>query len=340
MHASFKRNSSLRVYIIALASDKDHHSYHHSERLLKSEDIEDMSNLIAQVFQAAKYIQPIHFFLAITTNILNIRILCSRALRFSPCTHYFLAYAIFSILYTCVLCSSQMSRGFSFNWANGKVTCKVEFYILFLLPFQANLMLILSSFDRYCSSSQSRLLNSASTIKKARIFIVSGTLLCVVYISPILVIYEWNAVTNVCLPKSSTLINIYIFSQIVVYYILEPILLLLFGLLTISNIHRQRTVVVPLATTRRARRTEGQLARMLLLQVGVHLIFALPYGVTYCMSSFFPSTQTPTVIGVRSALVMWQQCDYFISFFLYILSGRVYREQLIQILRSIKCSEQ
>jgi hypothetical protein len=58
------------------------------------------------------------------------------------------------------------------------------------------------------------------------------------------------------------------------------------------------------------------------------------------MSSFFPSTQTPTVIGVRSALVMWQQCDYFISFFLYILSGRVYREQLIQILRSIKCSEQ
>ena len=296
-----------------------------------------MSDLLAQVRYVGIYIQPIQFFLAITTNILNICILCSRTLRLSPCTHYFLAYAVFSIIYTCVLCPIQILRAFSIDWVIGTASCKIQFYILYAIPFQANLMLIFSSLDRYCSSSHSRLLNSMSTIRKARLFIVIGTLLCVVYISPMLAIYQWDTLTNTCMPISSTLINIYVFSQIVLYYILEPLLLLIFGLLTISNIHRQRTLVIPLPMARRGRRTEGQLTRMLLVQVGVHLIFAVPYGVTYCMNSFDVSTQTSTVTAVRLIFVMWQQCDYFVSFFLYVLSGIVYRKQFIKILKAIKC---
>jgi len=111
--------------------------------------------------------------------------------------------------------------------------------------------------------------------------------------------------------------------------------MLIFGLLTIHKIRQQSTRAIPLTGYMRGRRTEGQLARMLILQIVVHLILVLPYGVTYSMNAFDPSTYTPTVIAIRLAFVTWQQCDYFVSFFLYILSGNVYRRELIRILRSV-----
>ena len=127
-----------------------------------------MSKLLEHVLLANIYLQPVQFFIAIAVNILNIRVLCSRALRSSPCAHYFLAYAIFSIIYTCLACPTQFLRGFYIDWANEKLGCKLHAYILFVFPVQGNVMLILASFDRYCSSSQSRQLHSKSTIRTAR----------------------------------------------------------------------------------------------------------------------------------------------------------------------------
>jgi hypothetical protein len=86
----------------------------------------------------------------------------------------------------------------------------------------------------------------------------------------------------------------------------------------------------------RGRRTEGQLARMLILQVSVHLVLTTPFGVTYTMNALIPSTRTPDILAIRYILVIWQQCDYFLSFFLYVFSGRVYRKQLLRILKFIK----
>ncbi|CAF0925108.1 unnamed protein product [Adineta steineri] len=237
-----------------------------------------MSKLLDQVLQANIYLQPVQFSLAIIANIINIRVLCSRVLRKSPCTHCFLAYAIVSIIYTCSICSTQFLHGFYIDWANGKIGCKIHFYILFLLPFQANLMLILASFNRYCSSSRSRRIHSRSTIQKTRINIISGTILSAIYMSPMLVIYKWNEIHNKCLLQTNMLVNIYIFSQVFLYYILLPLLMMIFGFMTISNIRQHMNRARLVTASIRRRRTEGQLTRMLCLQVSVHLILALPFG--------------------------------------------------------------
>jgi hypothetical protein len=60
-----------------------------------------MSELLEQVLVANIYLQPLQFSLAIVANIVNIRVLCSRMLRSSSYTYYFLAYAVFSTIYTC-----------------------------------------------------------------------------------------------------------------------------------------------------------------------------------------------------------------------------------------------
>jgi hypothetical protein len=295
-----------------------------------------MNKLLENVLQANIYLQPVQFFLVITTNIINIRILSSRALRSSPCTYYFLAYAIFSIIYSCLACSTQFLRGFHIDWANNKIGCKLHFYLIFVAPVQGKIMLLFASFDRYCSSSQSRHLHSRSTIQTAKLNILIGSILSAIYMLPMLVIYQWNESSKKCLQRSAILIHLYTLSQVIFYYILAPILMLIFGLLTIFNIRQQSTRAKILTTSIQRRRTEGQLARMLILQVSVHLILVLPFGVTYSMNAFIPSTRTTNILAVRYILVLWQQCDYFVSFFLYILSGSVYREEFYRILKSLR----
>jgi hypothetical protein len=149
---------------------------------------------------------------------------------------------------------------------------------------------------------------------------------------PMLIIYSWNESTGKCEQKANLLTIIYVFSQVFIYYILTPLLMFIFGLLTINNIRQQSTRAIPLMVSMRGRRTEGQLARMLVLQVTVHLILALPFGVTYAINTFKPSTQTTNMKAIRLAFATWQQCDYFVSFFLYIFSGSVYRRELFRIL--------
>ncbi|CAF2618760.1 unnamed protein product [Rotaria sp. Silwood2] len=98
-------------------------------------------------------------------NILNISVLCSRVFRSSSCTYYFLAYSIFSIIYSCLACLTQFLRGFSIDWAKNRIGCKLHFYLLFVVPFQANLMLSLASIDRYYSSLKSHRLHSKKKYK-------------------------------------------------------------------------------------------------------------------------------------------------------------------------------
>ncbi|CAF3344914.1 unnamed protein product [Rotaria sp. Silwood2] len=299
-----------------------------------------MSQLFEKVIQVYVYLQPVQFCLSVIANTLNIYVLSSHALRSSPCTHYFFACAVFCIIYTSLVCPLHFARGFYIDWVNTPIGCKMHTYFAFLTPLLARTMLVLASFDRYCSSSQSPRLRSTSTVRRGRLLIIISTILCIIYISPMLAMYYSKEPSGICMQYSSLLISIYIVSQIIIYYISLPALMIIFGLLTISNARQCVTRTGPQLNFVRGRRTEKQLTRMLLLQMSVHLVRTVPFGVIYSMNAFDPSTRTPNNRAVRNILFMWQQCDYFVSFFLYVLSGSIYRKQLAHILKFIKRSNQ
>ncbi|CAF4565117.1 unnamed protein product, partial [Rotaria sp. Silwood2] len=139
-------------------------------------------------------------------------------------------------------------------------------YFAFLTPLLARTMLVLASFDRYCSSSQSPRLRSTSTVRRGRLLIIISTILCIIYISPMLAMYYSKEPSGICMQYSNLLIIIYIVSQIIIYYISLPVLMIIFGLLTISNTRPCVTRTGPQLNFVRGRRTEKQLTRMLLLQ--------------------------------------------------------------------------
>ncbi|CAF1254568.1 unnamed protein product [Adineta ricciae] len=292
-----------------------------------------MSQLLDFALQANIYLQPVQFTLITITNIINICILRSRILRSPPCTYYFLGYAISSIAYTLLVCPTQFLRGYHIDWANTRIGCKLHYYIVFLPPFIARMMLVLAALDRYYSSSYTRQFYAANTKRMTRSIILVCVIASTIYMSPMSVIYYFNESNGICLQYTNTLITIYIFSQMTIFYMAAPVLMFACGLLTIINIrqHVARTNLRSILSQRR--RTEGQLARMLVLQVTVHLIITLPFGIVYLINAFDPSTRTPNVLGIRYILVIWQQCDYFMSFFLYVFSGSVYRREFFRLIR-------
>ncbi|CAF2742389.1 unnamed protein product [Rotaria sp. Silwood2] len=164
-------------------------------------------------------------------------------------------------------------------------------YFVFLTPLLARVMLVLASVDRYCFSTQLCQLHSTNTIQRARIFIVISTILCVIYMSPMLIMYYSEEPLDTCLQYSNGLINIYIFSQILVYYIPTPLFMIIFGLLTISNARQHIARIGPQVHFSRSRRTERQLTRMLLLQLScVSILFALNYQISCNFCVFHPIT--------------------------------------------------
>ena len=296
-----------------------------------------MSSLLGEVLRINLYLQPIQFLLSVTGNLLNIRVLSSRTLRPSPCTYYLIAYAVYNILYTSLVSPSQFLRSFRIDWATDAVTCKVYYFLAFVFPVEAKMMLLLAAFDRYCSSSKSRQLHSTSNVRTAKISMLVGSISTAVYMSPMALVYYWNEINGVCEQYLSTLSNVYVFSQIVTLYVIVPCSLIGFGLATASNIRQRLNRIGVRGITLRHGRTERQFCRVLFLQVTVHLVFVLPFGVIYAINAFYPSTRTANVLGIRYIFVLWQQCDYFASFFLYVFSASLYRHELFRILHLNKC---
>ena len=286
-----------------------------------------MATLLERIAQTNIYIQPIFFVLIVTTNLLNIYILRSSALRSSPCSYYFLAYSIFSIAYIICLCLSQLLRYFSIPWVDTSTGCRLGSFCLFTLVLQASLALALASIDRYCSSSTSIRLRSFSNKRTAKLIIFISTFLCVFYTLPLGFIYHYDVASDTCLTYSDIMASIYTISQLVIYYILVPLIMITAGFFTILNIRQQRNRIAPIIVFNRNRRTEGQLARMLLLQVGVRVLLSLPYAITYIMMTFIPTTQSELLIAIQELTIDAVLCDYFIFFFLNILSGSIYRQR-------------
>jgi hypothetical protein len=295
-----------------------------------------MSNIVTQIDRTTIYTQPIFFVVIVLVNILNISILRSPRLLTSSCSYYFLVYSIISIIHTSCLCPLQLLRHFSTPWTNTMVGCKLQNFVLFTLTFEASLMLVVATFDRFCSSSASARIRSLSNTRTAKYIIVLATLVCIIYISPMLIILYYDENSNLCVQHLFAISYVYTLSQLLVYHILIPVLLLVFGIWTIVNIRQQSRDIGLNMQRIRGRRTDGQLARMLILQVLAHFIFFLPYSITYSINAIIPATRTVTILAIRQLAVPWFQCDYFFFVFLYIFSGSVYRQELIRLVRCHK----
>jgi hypothetical protein len=294
------------------------------------------SSLYDLTIELTRTIVPIIIIFGTLGNILNIIVLTRRNLKGYACSIYFLGLSINNLFYSSIiLICNLLLDGYGIDPSNySNIYCKLISYLLNLCPNLSVYYIVLASIDRYCSSSINPEIRKLSRVKIARYLIILITIIVSLIMIGTLIAFDLRDDGFGCTSRSDSLFNeIFLFIEVILYVIIAPFLLILFGSLTIYNttkIGQNRQGIF------RYRRTEKQLAKMLILQVSTHVIFAGPFCAMYLMLILpiqFRVTYKFYLIYILCKIPFY--LTFISPFFLYILSAKIYRDQLIILFKNI-----
>ena len=302
----------------------------------------EMLRLVSEVF--SRYGLILLFILGTISLILNTLIFTRKTFRYNSCVHYFLASTIanyFVVFF--ILPSRILSDGFYIDPSRDSlVYCKLRFYTYFTAKSLSSWFIVLACFDRKMSSSYHVRRRAFARLTMSRAMIAGTTVVGLLFYAHVLVFYEIDG-KGECVARSSSyrLFNDAVY--LVGYSIAPPLLMLLFGIWTISNTRRIRRIA-PRVGRRLSSLNNRDHALMLMLFVQVLLITitSLPHAVQKLYS-------TLTVNAAKSELVRTGE-DIFVivvraisffnhscTFYILTLSGRLFREELYKIIRKSPC---
>jgi hypothetical protein len=119
--------------------------------------------------------------------------------------------------------------------------------------------------------------------------------------------------------------------------------MLIFGLLTIKNIRRNRRLVQPIANVQNQsniNRRDNQLLTMLLLQVMIIIIFTLPFAIQKLINTFTTTTNQTSLQKAQYNLLtgtlrLISYGSHAFGFYFYTLAARIFRTELLKIINKI-----
>ncbi|CAF3734888.1 unnamed protein product [Rotaria socialis] len=250
-----------------------------------------LKNVLAQInFYFGMFI----FTFGIVGNILNILILSQRSLRKNPCVIIFLGSSIVGII---AIVSGLVSRVLSGVTADLSATvnwiCKLRGFILFSSRAATFWLIMFASVDRWFLSSTNALRRQMSSMKNSLRGIGIITIISTIIHSQLFYCYEANRVGTPlqCFTKNTPcrLMNDLTFAIITI--LIPLIFLILFGLMTISNVRQTRgrveSAVLTIATfttrgvttQRRSKKADQHLFKMIFAQSVCFGSFTLPLAI-------------------------------------------------------------
>ncbi|CAF2893584.1 unnamed protein product [Rotaria sp. Silwood2] len=284
-------------------------------------------------------------------NLLNIWVLSEHSLSDNPCSTYLWWSSLSSAIFIWSGALTRVLQGYNLNWPNtNQPVCKTRLFILTTCFSVAVWTLVGASSDRYLRSSALVKFRNFSTVQTARrilIIIITGSVL--VFLE---VFYCYEAsVPNVpvaCYPQSLPCRLYNDWMLILFTTVIPSCFMAVFGSLTIRNIRTR--VVQPVMHVEFRNNTANQNVRlrlndrninhMLLIQVLVVLLMNLPVTIHRLYASLtanFSKTALRVAIEnlIYSLVVLFSFFSYSISFYLYILTGSIYRAALKRVGRRL-----
>jgi hypothetical protein len=294
-------------------------------------------SLIQLATELTRAIVPIIMVIVIIGNLVNIAVLTRPTLYNHACSRYFLALACDNLFFTSMMLIYRLlADGYQHDVTTSSLlSCRLVTYfyqISVLLPAS---FIVLASIDRYCASSTNVHLRKFSNVKVARWSILFVIILIMLFHVNTAILIDLRPTDRFgCRIRADTIYKqVYPIMQMILFAIIAPGLMALFGIMTICNTKRVR--VIPTAMSRH-RRTENQLAVMLLFQVGTYIVLAVPICVIYLILVFPNTIQTTSAFYfARTISQLFLYLSFATPFFLYLISARTYRQELVQLIYRI-----
>ncbi|CAF1516135.1 unnamed protein product [Adineta ricciae] len=300
-----------------------------------------------------RYVPVPLLFLGIIGNILNILIFVRHIFRNNICAIFFLMSTVFDSFVIFVGLLPRLLNGFGVDPTQySGILCKLRFFITYYAGYTAAWFISLACVERYLRSSRN--IHKREMMSKKRAYV---SILCVLLFG-ILVFGEQFYCIDIHqnlfgAPQSCYQLKQNISCQVVdslmqcLFEILAPtFMMIIFGLLTVRNIRRSRHRVhvvhsnaPPLSTrtNRLIQKRDVQLVPMLLVQVTVFAVSAFPISIykIYCIVTIY---NAKSVLQMSIENTIFNVCvlslflNNTITFYLYTLSGRVFRKELMKLL--------
>jgi len=290
--------------------------------------------LVDVAVQATRIVLIAFIFFGTIGNILSLLIFTRRTLLRSSCTLYLIADSINNILviYTSLL-TRLLATGYNDNISLiSDSLCKLRAYLSITLLALSPYFFTLACFDRYCSSSRSATRRSCSNKKVAKRLIIAAIILAFVLYVHLPIFYALNASGTSCSAQSSAYNIFYKIFYLIIYCILPPSCMGSLCILTLKNVREQAQRIQPGFGTgnESLRRMDRQMVIMLFSQVLTQLLCVLPHAIISLLALCI-NTTTTIYVFFNDIFILPLYVSYTTSFYVFTLSSRIYRQELMKI---------
>ena len=243
----------------------------------------------------------------------------------SSCTRYFLASSFANAFQLNIgLASNILDFGFSIHpYHSSSILCKFRNYLIITGGFLSQTYLLLACIDRYIITVNKSHYRPLNTISMANRIICLTACFWFIILSHMLVYSNILPNNHFCFYSSSSYTFFISLHNLILSGFILPILMSIFGLLTLKNIRRIRRQV----SSRRKRK--HYLSLMLTSNIFISVLFTFVYTSGLIYVSFFMmnkgKSQRRFILFIA---IIFYYLPYVISFYVNILTSQRFRCEL------------
>lgn len=280
---------------------------------------------------------------------LNIVIFTRRNLFRNSCVQYLLGNTVANYVVTYwVIVTRILSDGYGNDLSlRSDIFCRFRYFLTYYARTLSTWSIVLACVDRWFSSSQAN--TGYNTVRLARIVMVIASFVCFLSYFHILFLFgiqtRPNSTSVTCYAQTGVYRIISDLQYLIFYALGPPILMLIFGILTLNNLRRNRRLVMPQSQnnssslSQSSKKRDAQLLVMLLFQVLIIIIFTLPFAIQKLVETFtIQAPQTPVERAQYSlltgALRLFSYGSHTLGFFFYTLAARIFRMELYRLINA------
>jgi hypothetical protein len=276
----------------------------------------------------------------------NCAVFYQPAFRKSPCAMHFIAASVGQLFtFNLAVFIRMLEYGYGVPFNAFVWLCKIRFYIFYVFVANSHYNIIMASMDRYLSSSRDALRRQWSSPKIAlRLIIINFLVWCLMYLQVLVFFVVTNGKCGSRLGTCSMVFSIYLSID---SGILPILLMLVFGLLTINNVHQSRRRINEIAVINadgsvhagRMSRKDTQLHKMLANQIILFIILDIPNPFYFIYRAFTVNTVKSAFRVTAESFANNLTYDFiYLGFALtfpnYALSSEMYRRELQQLIQT------
>ncbi|CAF1365618.1 unnamed protein product [Adineta ricciae] len=305
-------------------------------------------------------------------NVFNIILFSRRALYPNSCSFYFLTLSINNLIimfFSCIPDIFIITYGIDMK-NNSTILCKIGWYYSFTVQNFSLFCLSLASFDRYCGSSSNAHMRRFCTMKTAQRIVLVLAMFVLFSYCHVPIFYQLDPTLNQCTIINATYRQfLSILSGIYISH-LPVFLMLVFGISTIFNVKKSRLRLIlvqpevliasatapthtldnviripdrvahaamsPQNVVSQRTHNDQQLLQMLICHVLTYIGLTIFPTVIYYIMTFSPITEIILFFFYISRLPYY--VVFAISFYVYVLSLRVYRKEFSKLFIELRQS--